>query len=57
MICLGCSSTGSERIKAATSSAVFHLASYKETAGLEEYLLANSKVSTPLGIRGAQTKF
>ncbi|CAN7985258.1 unnamed protein product [Ixodes hexagonus] len=27
MICLGCSSTGSERIKAATSSAVFHLAS------------------------------
>ena len=26
MICLGCSSTGSERIKAATSSAVFHLA-------------------------------
>jgi hypothetical protein len=26
-ICLGCSSTGSERIRAATSSAVFHLAS------------------------------
>lgn len=28
MICLGCSSTGRERIRAATSSAVFHLASY-----------------------------
>ncbi len=27
MICLGCSSTGRDRIKAATSSAVFHLAS------------------------------
>ncbi len=27
MICLGCSSTGRERISAATSSAVFHLAS------------------------------
>lgn len=26
IICLGCSSTGNERIKAATSSAVFHLA-------------------------------
>ena len=29
MICLGCSSTGRERIRAATSSAVFHFASYK----------------------------
>lgn len=29
MICLGCSSTGSERINAATSSAVFHFASYR----------------------------
>ncbi|CAN8015574.1 unnamed protein product [Ixodes persulcatus] len=28
MICLGCSSTGRERIRAATSSAVFHLASW-----------------------------
>ena len=28
MICLGCSSTGSERMSAATSSAVFHLASW-----------------------------
>eukprot|EP01139_Manchomonas_bermudensis_P010441 Amastigsp_a340469_15.p4 type:complete len:121 gc:universal Amastigsp_a340469_15:1313-1675(+) len=27
MICLGCSSTGSERMSAATSSAVFHLES------------------------------
>lgn len=27
MICLGCSSTGRERIRAATSSAVFHFAS------------------------------
>jgi len=27
MTCLGCSSTGSERTRAATSSAVFHLAS------------------------------
>ncbi|KAF5808193.1 hypothetical protein HanXRQr2_Chr04g0142621 [Helianthus annuus] len=27
MICLGCSSTGKERTRAATSSAVFHLAS------------------------------
>ena len=27
MICLGCSSTGNERTSAATSSAVFHLAS------------------------------
>ena len=26
MICLGCSSTGRDRIRAATSSAVFHLA-------------------------------
>lgn len=37
MICLGCSSTGRDRIKAATSSAVFHLASYRQTAGLEKY--------------------
>lgn len=29
IICLGCSSTGNERIKAATSSAVFHFANYK----------------------------
>ena len=29
MICLGCSSTGRDRIKAATSSAVFHLANWK----------------------------
>ena len=28
MICFGCSSTGKERISAATSSAVFHLASW-----------------------------
>jgi len=28
MICLGCSSGGSERMRAATSSAVFHLASW-----------------------------
>ena len=28
MICLGCSSTGRERMRAATSSAVFHLASW-----------------------------
>lgn len=28
MICLGCSSTGNERMSAATSSAVFHLASW-----------------------------
>lgn len=27
MICLGCSSTGNDRINAATSSAVFHFAS------------------------------
>ncbi|KAI1231858.1 hypothetical protein IHE44_0007496 [Lamprotornis superbus] len=33
MICFGCSSTGRDRIKAATSSAVFHLASYRQTAG------------------------
>ena len=31
MICLGCSSTGRERIRAATSSAVFHLANYRDT--------------------------
>lgn len=30
MICLGCSSTGSDRISAATSSAVFHLANYNK---------------------------
>lgn len=30
MICFGCSSTGSERMRAATSSAVFHLASYRD---------------------------
>lgn len=30
MICFGCSSTGRERIRAATSSAVFHLASYRD---------------------------
>lgn len=29
MICLGCSSTGSDLINAATSSAVFHFANYK----------------------------
>lgn len=29
MICFGCSSTGNERINAATSSAVFHFANYK----------------------------
>lgn len=29
IICLGCSSTGNERISAATSSAVFHLANWK----------------------------
>ena len=28
IICLGCSSTGNERIRAATSSAVFHFASW-----------------------------
>ena len=28
MICLGCSSTGRERMRAATSSAVFHLANW-----------------------------
>ena len=30
MICLGCSSTGRDRIKAATSSAVFHLANWRK---------------------------
>ena len=32
MICLGCSSTGSDLINAATSSAVFHLASYHDNS-------------------------
>lgn len=35
MICFGCSSTGRERIRAATSSAVFHLASYRDKAGIK----------------------
>lgn len=35
MICLGCSSTGSDRIKAATSSAVFHLAS---CTGVQQFI-------------------
>lgn len=51
MICLGCSSTGRDRIKAATSSAVFHLASYRKTAGLEKNLSADSTVSMRVGIR------
>lgn len=33
MICFGCSSTGRERIRAATSSAVFHLASCRDKTG------------------------
>lgn len=57
MICFGCSSTGRDRIKAATSSAVFHLASYRKTAGLEKYLYANSSVSVLLGTRETQPKF
>lgn len=32
IICLGCSSTGSDLINAATSSAVFHLASYHDNS-------------------------
>lgn len=32
IICLGCSSTGSDLINAATSSAVFHLASYHDSS-------------------------
>lgn len=36
MICFGCSSTGKDRIKAATSSAVFHLASWRKKEVLSE---------------------
>ena len=34
MICLGCSSTGSDLINAATSSAVFHFANYKRDSNM-----------------------
>lgn len=44
MICLGCSSTGRERIRAATSSAVFHFANYREGKSMVGLLTLENKL-------------